>query len=329
MTASLTISQPLASLRASSCPTCESGKVGLYLTSRDWFNAGKEVYELLRCSNCGFVWLHNPPPPDEMSRHYGAAYHGAVTASGEGGGATRWRIPLRRLLQYKSGGNILDVGCSSGAFLSCLDTGRWTLFGIEIAAEVADRAKELTGATVFAGDVLAAPFRPESFDAITCFHFLEHVYEPGQVLLRFFEWLKPGGVLYIAVPNIESWEARIFRQYWFGLELPRHLSHFSSLSLQLIARSAGFEIEEIGTPPSSYAQESIRYVWAAFAERLGHRPNAWAPARRDSVPLGLRVLRKGFRLSLLEAFRQSSALAGKAAQLETVLRRPQRRALKT
>ena len=82
-------------------------------------------------------------------------------------------------------------------------------------------------------------FRRESFDVITCFDVLEHLYEPRQVMARVGEWLKPGGIFYVLVPNVDSAEARVFGSYWHGLELPRHLFHYSPASLKFLAESAG------------------------------------------------------------------------------------------
>src|ERR1035438_10453930 len=72
----------------------------------------------------------------------------------------------------------------------------------------------------------------ESFDVITCFDVLEHLYEPRKVMARVGEWLKPGGIFYVLVPNVDSAEARAFGSYWHGLELPRHLFHYSPASLK-------------------------------------------------------------------------------------------------
>ncbi len=76
----------------------------------------------------------------------------------------------------------------------------------------AERARATTGADVFVGDVVAAPFLRESFDVITCFDVLEHVYSPREFLAKVLEWLKPGGIFYAMMPNIDSWEARAVRQ---------------------------------------------------------------------------------------------------------------------
>jgi len=70
--------------------------------------------------------------------------------------------------------------------------------------ESAQRAQAESGAIAFVGDILDATFRPASFDVITRFHVFEHIYKPCVVLSKVFEWLKPGGIFYVLVPNINS-----------------------------------------------------------------------------------------------------------------------------
>jgi 2-polyprenyl-3-methyl-5-hydroxy-6-metoxy-1,4-benzoquinol methylase len=104
-------------------------------------------------------------------------------------------------------------------------------------ASTAEKARARTGASVFVGDAVAAPYLPNTFDVITSFDLLEHVYSPREFLTKVFEWLKPGGIYYAMMPNIASWEARLFRTYWRA-ELPRHLFHFSPDSLRYLAAAS-------------------------------------------------------------------------------------------
>ena len=102
---------------------------------------------------------------------------------------------------------------------------------LPMSEDCAKTAEARSGARVFVGNILDAPFPPESFDVITWFDVLEYLYEPRRVMARVSEWLKPGGIFYVLVPNVDSAEARVFRSYWHGLELPRHLFHYSPASL--------------------------------------------------------------------------------------------------
>ena len=99
------------------CPCCNEQSSTNWLQVPERSQNGAGCYELLRCASCHHVWLDKPPAPDEMSYYYGPQYHRAVGSSGETS-PKRWKRQLQVIQQYKSGGHILDVGCSSGGFLA-------------------------------------------------------------------------------------------------------------------------------------------------------------------------------------------------------------------
>ncbi len=256
-----------------------------------------------------------------MDYHYGADYHRLVNKAGETS-PIRWRKYVQNLKEYKRGGALLDLGCSSGAFLASLKGQAWKLNGIEISAPSAKKARATTGAEVFVGDILEASFPPESFEVVTCFDVLEHVYQPREVMEKVWEWLKPDGIFYVVLPNILSWEARIFRSYWFGLELPRHLSHFSPKSLRRLLESAGFREQRLVTPPIYYADYSTGYVFDEILSKFGFsRP----PLAEGTVPhIPWRVIRKVLRLSVLSLFGGAASLAESGPSIEAIFRKPPR-----
>ena len=134
-------------------------------------------------------------------------------------------------------------------------------------------AEAKTGAQVFVGHILDATFPRESFDVITCFDVLEHLYEPRRVMARVGEWLKPGGIFYVLVPNIDSAESRVFGSYWHGLELPRHLFHYSPAALQCLAESAGLQVVSLETRRNPAVGTSLRYVWDDVFGAARYPPN--------------------------------------------------------
>lgn len=299
------------------CPICDADGVKLLLKAPDRFHMRREIYQLLRCTHCAVVWLHDAPPRHEMWRHYGASYDRAITRKAEAP-FKYWREPLQILSRYKSGGNILDLGCSSGSFLGCLPES-WKLNGIEFSEGPARIARETTGASVFVGDILQAPYPPASFDAITCFHVFEHLYEPQRVMERIRELLKPDGMFYAQMPNIDSAAARIFRSYWYALELPRHLFHFSPRSLSYLARSAGLDIVALWTDREPFVEASTRYLLDTVFHAL-HLPRA--PLATVSEPgIPWRVTRKVLRSSILPLVKGLMSLAGDGELLNVVLRR--------
>ncbi|MGA8273699.1 MAG: class I SAM-dependent methyltransferase [Candidatus Sulfotelmatobacter sp.] len=302
------------------CPICGSGQLTDLLTAPDRFHLRKEMYLLVRCQSCSGVWQDHPPSPAEMGQHYTEDYHNAIVAAGEGAASDRWKDQVKTILRYKSGGALLDMGCSSGGFLSTMKGPAWDLYGVEMEESTAERARTSTGAKVFVGDAVAAPFLPASFDVITCFDVLEHVYSPRQFLAKSLEWLKPGGIFYAMMPNIASWEARLFGDYWFGLELPRHITHFSPRSLRCLMTELGFEEVLVKTPPVSYVELSAGYICSSVFEKLGGTPTPQAKPKSHGIPF--RIVRKGLREVVLSPLAHVASWAGAGPSMEVVYRKP-------
>jgi 2-polyprenyl-3-methyl-5-hydroxy-6-metoxy-1,4-benzoquinol methylase len=302
------------------CPSCGGGNIRDLLQAPDRFHLRRELYRLVRCQSCQSVWQVNPPSPRAMGEHYTEDYHKAIVAAGEGSAESRWKDQVKLISREKSGGAILDMGCSSGGFLSTMRGPAWKLYGIEMEESTAVRAREATGAEVFVGDVMAAPFAPGSFDVITCFDVLEHVYSPRQFLAKVMELLKPGGIYYAMMPNIDSWEARFFGTHWFGLELPRHISHFSPRSLRYLLTELGFEEVSLKTPVVSYVERSAGYVCSSAMEKLGFAPTSQAKAKPRSLPA--KVVRRGVRMTVIGPLAHIASLAGAGPCIEVVFRKP-------
>jgi SAM-dependent methyltransferase len=303
------------SQRPESCAICGQAGAREWLQAPDRFHGRSQRYVLLRCSACSLVWLTHPPGAHEMHEHYTEDYHRLISAAGETS-PRRWQRRGEALTQYKQSGALLDLGCSSGSFLEFLKAEPWKLYGIEMYADCAKRAEAKTGAQVFVGDILEAPFRRESFDVITCFDVLEHLYQPRRVMTRVGEWLKPGGIFYVSVPNIDSAAARVFGSYWHGLELPRHLFHYSPVSLRYLANSVGLQEVSLVTGRYALVGVSIRYFCDDFSRVLGISRTPMAYLGTPSFPW--RVARKLVRLTVLRLLLTLAPLAGSGEYIDAV-----------
>jgi 2-polyprenyl-3-methyl-5-hydroxy-6-metoxy-1,4-benzoquinol methylase len=307
-----------SSIRNPACPCCGGSSPLPWMKVEGQSQYGPTSYDLLRCASCQHTWLDNRPTVEEMTYYYSPSYHRVVGHAGETS-PKRWERQCRVILKYKSGGNILDIGCSSGGFLASLRKGPWKLYGIELSAPTAERARAITGGDIFAGDVVDATFPHESFDVITCSDVMEHFYDPQEVFRRIYSWLKPGGIVYIFVPNIMSWEARIFRSHWFGLDLPRHLHHYSANSLSRFADTTGLRKVRMVTPPGCYLEESTFILLDALARRSGFRQTAMDVTAEAGIIR--KVLRKGLRLSLEALYSKVASYCGAAPSLQAVFQK--------
>jgi hypothetical protein len=221
-----------------------------------------------------------------MGDHYGADYHRLVQQAGDSS-PRRWQQHAEILGRYKQSGTLLDLGCSSGAFLESLKGQPWRLYGVEISTDAAEKARARTGAEVFVGDVENAPFQPNSFDAI---------------------------------PNIDSAEARIFRSYWCGLELPRHLYHFTPPSLRKLAESVGLEPLCLTTVRNSQIEYDVRYVCDDVLRYLGF-PRKPVSEGIEHAFVG-KAVRKVVRMTLSNPFSGICAAFGLGQSIRAILQKP-------
>jgi 2-polyprenyl-3-methyl-5-hydroxy-6-metoxy-1,4-benzoquinol methylase len=135
--------------------------------------------------------------------------------------------------------SVLDVGCGNGDFLKRMKDAGWITRGVDFdpAAVAVARAR---GLDVELGSVDQMDGAEHGFDLVTASHVIEHVHEPELFLKQLYMQVRPGGVLWIATPNIDSPLRRIEGEFWNNWETPRHLQMFNQMSLKaMLERSLG------------------------------------------------------------------------------------------
>lgn len=146
---------------------------------------------------------------------------------------------FRYLQKPKPGQKLLDVGCGNGDYLVLASETGWKVKGVEPDSKALKVARS-RGFDVVQGSIEEIAKTGELFDVITMSHVIEHVHDPVTFVKLAYQCLKPGGVLYIDTPNIESFGAREFGRNWRGIETPRHLVLLSKSGLKSILDEASF-----------------------------------------------------------------------------------------
>ncbi len=232
------------------CLICESSEVELFCTAFDRVRRRREKrWDILRCRRCGFGWTSPPLSTEEIGSHYPETYLGDTVKGMEEFLAGRlqksrsWRKETEKVKlveRFAAGGKILDVGCGDGRFLWAHSPERWERHGVEFSSKTVELVQaRMPEAGLIPGDIYSTALQVGVFDVITLWHVLEHLPEPRRVLRRLNALLRPGGWLFLSVPNFASIQACLFRQYWYAFDdVPRHLYHFSPASLiKLVSES--------------------------------------------------------------------------------------------
>lgn len=216
---------------------------------------------LVRCDRCGLVYQNPRPTLAAMGQHYPDSYE-SYNLDGD---AARRSWLLRRALQvgldkrartvmrFRRGGYLLDVGCATGIFLNGMRRfPGWTLHGVDPSEHAAAIARRLPGVQIVTGTLEQAAYPDAMFDAVTLWDVFEHLHDPAATLQEIRRVLKPDGVLALRVPNLSSWDAKLFGRGWAGLDTPRHLYLFDRVTLPRMVESQGFRVLRLDCAIGSY-----------------------------------------------------------------------------
>jgi len=201
--------------------------------AEDWLQ--KAELRLVRCRQCAMIYA-NPVPAAVASGQYydqaGADYYLSPAKLESDYAPVRYERELRLFRKHCQGGAVLDVGCSSGAFLFQLRqrfSGCYQGLGTDVSGPALDYA-EKRGVAVMRGSFLEQDFGERRFDTVTFWAVLEHLLEPARFLAKAGQLLKPGGLCFVLVPNMQSLAARLLRGRYRYI-YPQHLNYFTKATL--------------------------------------------------------------------------------------------------
>ena len=225
---------------------------------------------IVRCTHCG-LRMTNPGDDDATLARIYAALEDRVYDTEEENREAMARAHLAFVRRYCAApGRLLDAGCATGTLVRVASEAGWQVTGLDASAWSIERARARCPQAAFVqGSLEAAAFSDASFDAVTLWDTLEHVPDPAAALRRIRTWLRPGGWLFLNVPNCESVPARILGRHWVLL-LREHLWYFSPRTLGALLERCGFLA--VATQPNF-----VVYSLANVATRLAQYDGA--PAR--------------------------------------------------
>jgi SAM-dependent methyltransferase len=274
------------------------------------------LFRYVSCSQCGLMYLNPRPDLSSFSLIYPEDYapYQPVTVN-----AKDLHPDLQRTcgfintLQPKAG-KLLDVGSGSGNFLQAMRLLQpaWKLQGIEPDQRASEFARQ-QGLDVKTQLLDESNFPPEHFDAITLWNVFEHLADPRAALHKIRSLLKRDGVLYLAVPMCDSWDAQLFQSYWMGWEAPRHFALYTHQTLPSMLQNEGFKIIKSGCISGSEycTTESLRILIRNRLESFTAKRLATAVSYSRPFRLAIKPY------VLLEEFFKRSTVLTVAAQVNS------------
>jgi SAM-dependent methyltransferase len=266
-----------------------TGDQGL-IPSTDQF--GSALGDIVRCLACGHMQLDRFPSETELAAAYREAQSDDYVEEEAGQRATA-RVALERIERHAARGALLDVGCWVGFLMAEARDRGWETHGVEPSEFASAFARERLGLDVQRAGLLDAELPDRAFDAVVMGDLIEHLPDPAAALDRTADLLRPGGVVYMGVPNAGSRVARRMGARWWSV-IPTHVQYFTRPSLFTLLRRRGFEPLWAGTAPKHF---SVRYyldriggysapaagALVGAASAVGVADRMWAPDFRDRM----------------------------------------------
>ena len=235
-------------LNIKECPLCGNTEFKHEGSSKDFYASG-EHFDLMSCKSCGFKFTQNAPVESEMGAYYDSPDYISHTNIKLGMMNILYHNVRRHMLKRKASlvqreahyhkGRLLDIGTGTGYFAITMKLRGWKVQAIEKSESARQFALDNFELEVLPDDALNK-FAPKSFDVITLWHVMEHIEHLNELWDRLHELLDDKGTLIVAVPNSESYDARQYGENWAAYDVPRHLWHFTPVTMKKFAEKHGF-----------------------------------------------------------------------------------------
>jgi SAM-dependent methyltransferase len=300
------------------CPLCSGDQFASYALGFDYeLLTCRNPWRFVQCNDCGHVWLHPRPAVSALGtiyppHYYAYQYKKQINPIAVWGKTLLDGFKIRGILRRldKPPRAFLDVGCGDGRFLRLMQ-GRGldpsNVYGLELDKGVLEPL-QAAGYQVFCERVEDCQRIPDNrIDLTTMFHVIEHVDDPGAVVRKIVTWLAPGGVFAVETPNLDSLDARLFHdRYWGGYHIPRHWSLFTPTTLTRLLTGCGLEVVSI-----QYQTGHSFWLWSIH-HRLRYGPGRLVNVAKLFNPfigLPFLILATGFdKARALLGFRTSAML---------------------
>ncbi len=231
-------------------------------TGKDRLLGGDEDYAVSFCQRCQLGITDITVNDNYLNKAYPEEYYNRILRLNQVPKDVSFQLDL--VLQHVEleGKKVLEIGCADGSLLTLIRQHGAMVFGVEPSSYAAHLAKD-RDLRIYKD---FSQVDEVDFDVIILFDVLEHMDNPVKQISAMKNRLRKGGIIIMVFPNFASIEARILREKWFGLELPRHLSHFTPKSVELLAAKSGLRFGKIIYPKTSFLYNSF------FDERLREKP---------------------------------------------------------
>ncbi len=287
------------------CFICGNDKFSQFIKCKDLLLT-KEEFQIVQCEKCGFLFTNPRPQESDIKKYYESDEYISHKSNKKTLFNTAYRLvrnlaikkKFKLISELKQGNTLLDIGCGTGEFINFFKKNKWEVHGVEPNKDARALAVSNYGLNVKDEESLNY-FENNFFDVITMWHVLEHVYPLNQRIEKVKQLLKDDGILIVAVPNCESWDAKFYKEFWAAYDVPRHLYHFSQKTIKLLFENNNLQILKtipmkfdsyfVSLLSEKYSTGKINYLKAYLN---GRKSNSFARKNHNNFSSLIYVLKK-------------------------------------
>ncbi len=201
------------------------------------------VHHLNECNKCGFVFVNPMPNEKELGKiysfEYRLGYQSWIGKILDLYNSYVFVSDAKYITSHISSGKVIDIGYGSGGMLNALGR-NWEKYGYDEYSSNKDREliKKRLGINTLS---TLSGVKSGSFDLVIMRNVIEHTADFKKLFANANRLLKPGGLLFIRTPNIESLDFKIFGPSWYMTYMGGHLVFFSTKTLAKTSRLHKFK----------------------------------------------------------------------------------------
>lgn len=230
-----------------SCPVCTNDSFSNHIICEDHFLSG-ESFAIVKCSKCQFLFTNPRPDKNSIGKYYDSDEYISHTSKSKSPIDILYKLArqytlankLRLINKIAESKSILDFGCGTGDFLAKCKANGWTVNGLEPNSEAREIATLRTRSTIHSE--ISQLEEISNLGLITLWHVLEHIHDLNDTLSTLTSLLSNHGKVLIAVPNYQSFDAQLYKEFWAAYDVPRHLYHFSQDSMKSLLQKHDLKI---------------------------------------------------------------------------------------
>ncbi len=250
------------------CPFCSS-QSEYYLGAPDYNRkVSRVIFKISKCLNCELMFVSNPP--EDLGSYYITDYHYIPANEAELEPlleTEKFKIDL--VTQFQKQGSLLEIGPGTGMFCQLSRRAGFDVSAIEMDDKCVDFLRDTLNIRVTQSSDPAKTLRDQAraYDVICLWHSVEHLYAPWETLDEAVNCLSPNGILVIAAPNPNAWQAKMLGKRWPHHDLPRHLYAMSIPWMLAYAAKKQLSIE-LSTTCDEGSLFWNRFTWAMLLQKL-------------------------------------------------------------